>query len=172
MLESPLLDIALQMLSSASIWRFTDIKQWFCLWIMKKVIQNPATGGITGYQLQLLPFCIHHCVHSEATLPLSYSQSMKMVAKRPLWTNLAWGVSIGLTKPFLESCYNSIFLLYSSFPLSTDIRLVWRFSSLWPTSSPPLMPVNLWQSNSIFVSASWHTQTTTNNSKNSERKQV
>lgn len=95
-----------------------------------------------------------------------------MVAKGLLRTNLARGVSTGLTEPFLESCYNSIFLLYSSFPLSTDIRLVWRFSSLWPTSSPPLLPVNLWPSDSIFVSASWHTQTTTNNSKNSHRKQA
>ena len=43
---------------------------------MKKFIQNPATGGITGYRLQLFPFYIHHCVHSEATLPLSYSQSV------------------------------------------------------------------------------------------------
>ena len=100
------------------------------------------------------------------------SQWLKMVAKGLLQTNLARGVSIALTEPFLESCYNSIFLLYCSFPLATDIRLVWRFSSLWPTSSLPLLPANLWQSNSIFVSASWLTQSTTNKSKNSHRKQA
>lgn len=78
MLESPFLDIiALQMLSSASIEYEDSLILTMILFMnYEKVIQNPATGNITGYQLQLLPFCIHHWVHSEAIFPLSYSQSM------------------------------------------------------------------------------------------------